>query len=213
MFDSVTRFARAQREIGLAIGEPSATRGYPPSVFDLLPKLLERSGPSDKGSITGVYTILVEGDDMDEPISDAVRAVLDGHIVLSRKMAERFQYPAIDVLKSISRLTNILSGPETQKMIGIIRRLISVYEESEVMISIGAYVKGSNPAIDEAIEKREAILNFLKQNINEKINIVECIKQLAKIAGIEIPASELAFQGKEPVAIPETIDLILEETA
>ena len=146
LFDSVTRFARAQREIGLAIGEPPATRGYTPSVFDSMPKLLERSGTSDKGSITGIYTILVDGDDMDEPIADTVRGILDGHIVLSRKLAQRYHYPAIDVLKSISRLVGAVTGPVTQKVMGYVRKIMAVYEENEDMITIGAYVKGSNPA-------------------------------------------------------------------
>ena len=145
LFDSVTRFARAQREVGLAIGEPPATRGYTPSVFDSMPKLLERSGTSDKGSITGVYTILVDGDDMDEPVADTVRGILDGHIVLSRRLAQRYQYPAVDVLKSVSRLVGSVTGPITQKVMGYVRKVMAVYEENEDMITIGAYVKGSEP--------------------------------------------------------------------
>jgi flagellum-specific ATP synthase len=191
LFDSVTRFARAQREIGLAIGEPPATRGYTPSVFDSLPKLLERSGTSDKGSITGVYTILVDGDDMDEPIADTVRGILDGHVVLTRRLAERYHYPAIDILKSISRLSQAVTGPVTQKAMGILRRLIATYEESEDMINIGAYVKGSNPAIDEAISKRQAIEEFLIQAIDEQSTTVETLRRLGDIAGLAIPAAEI----------------------
>jgi len=199
LFDSVTRFARAQREIGLAVGEPPATRGYTPSVFDSLPKLLERSGAADKGTVTGIYTILVDGDDMDEPISDTVRGILDGHIVLSRKLAERFQYPAVDALKSISRLSNAVTGPITQKVMGIVRRLMATYEESEDMISIGAYVKGTNPGIDEAIGKHDAIREFLVQGIAEKAPIVDTLRRLGDIAGIAIPAAEIS-QYSEPAA-------------
>ena len=191
LFDSVTRFARAQREIGLAIGEPPATRGYTPSVFDSMPKLLERSGTSDKGSITGIYTILVDADDMDEPIADTVRGILDGHVVLSRRLAERYHYPAVDVLKSISRLAQAVSGPTTQKAIGAIRKLMAVYGEAEDMINIGAYVKGSNPAIDEAMAKRQAIEDFLIQSVDEKAPITDTIKRLGDIAGLAIPATEI----------------------
>ncbi|HPE88055.1 MAG TPA: FliI/YscN family ATPase [Spirochaetia bacterium] len=191
LFDSVTRFARAQREIGLAIGEPPTTRGYTPSVFDSMPKLLERSGTSDKGSVTGVYTILVDGDDMDEPIADTVRGILDGHVVLSRKLAERYHYPAVDALKSISRLSQAVTGPITQKAMGVVRRLMATYDEAEDMINIGAYVKGTNPAIDEAIAKRAAIEEFLIQGVGEKAPISDTIKRLGDIAGLAIPASEL----------------------
>ncbi|GAB1432610.1 flagellar protein export ATPase FliI [Spirochaetota bacterium] len=191
LFDSVTRFARAQREIGLAIGEPPTTRGYTPSVFDSLPKLLERSGSSSKGSITGIYTILVDGDDMDEPISDTVRGTLDGHVVLSRRLAEAHRYPAVDVLKSISRLSYAVSGPVTQKAMAIIRHHMAVYEESEDMINIGAYVKGSNPAIDAAILKRADIVDFLIQAVTEKAPLMDSIKKLGEIAGLDIPHSEL----------------------
>jgi len=191
LFDSVTRFARAQREIGLAIGEPPTTRGYTPSVFDSLPKLLERSGTSDKGSITGVYSILVDGDDMDEPVADTVRGILDGHVVLSRKLAERNHYPAVDVLKSISRLSQAVTGPITQKAMGVVRRLMATYDESEDMINIGAYVKGTNPGIDEAISKRASIVSFLTQFVSEKAPISDTIKRLGDIAGISIPPSEL----------------------
>jgi flagellum-specific ATP synthase len=210
LFDSVTRFARAQREIGLAVGEPPTTRGYTPSVFDSLPRLLERSGSSDKGTITGIYTILVDGDDMDEPISDTVRGILDGHIVLERRLAERYQYPAVGALKSISRLSNAVTGPVTQKAMGVVRRLLATYEESEDMINIGAYVKGTNPAIDEAIGKHEAIREFLVQGIAEKAPITDTLRRLGDIAGLSIPPSEIseyADSGPSPVprtATPET---------
>ncbi|MBU0935308.1 MAG: FliI/YscN family ATPase [Spirochaetes bacterium] len=204
LFDSVTRFARAQREIGLAIGEPPATRGYTPSVFDSLPKLLERSGTSNKGSITGIYTILVDGDDMDEPIADTVRGILDGHIVLTRKLAEHYHYPAVDILKSISRLTNAVTGPAMQKAMGVLRRLIATWEESEDMINIGAYVKGSNPAIDLAIEKHQAIEAFLIQAVDEKAPILDTVKRLEDICGLHIPLEEVqrhAELGGKPFVI------------
>jgi flagellum-specific ATP synthase len=156
-----------------------------------LPKLLERSGTSQKGSITGVYTILVDGDDMDEPVSDTVRGILDGHVVLTRKLAERYHYPAVDVLKSISRLSQAVTGPITQKAMGAVRKLMATYEEAEDMINIGAYVKGTNPGIDEAIAKRQAIEAFLMQLVDEKAPIADTIKRLGDIAGLSIPQSEL----------------------
>ncbi len=199
LFDSVTRFARAQREIGLAIGEPPATRGYTPSVFDSMPKLLERSGTSDRGSITGIYTILVDGDDMDEPVADTVRGILDGHIVLSRRLAERYHYPAVDALKSVSRLVGSVTGPVTQKVMGYIRKLMAIYDENEDMINIGAYVKGTSPAIDEAIAKHEAVEGFLTQEIRDRAPIADTLAKLAQIAGMEIPASELsAYSDADP---------------
>lgn len=207
LFDSVTRFARAQREIGLAVGEPPTTRGYTPSVFDSLPRLLERSGSSDKGTITGIYTILVDGDDMDEPISDTVRGILDGHIVLERRLAERYQYPAVGALKSISRLANAVTGPVTQKAMGVVRRLLATYEESEDMINIGAYVKGTNPAIDEAIGKHEAIREFLVQGITEKAPITDTLRKLGDIAGVAIPASEISeYADSAPSPIPKAVN-------
>lgn len=190
MFDSVTRFAKAQREIGLAIGEPPATRGYTPSVFELLPKLLERSGTSDKGSITGFYTVLVDGDDMDEPISDTVRGILDGHVVLSRKLAQRYHYPAIDVLSSISRLANRVSGARSREAAARVRRMMAVYDDAEDMISVGAYQKGSNAAIDEAIEHHPRIENFLCQEVGDPAPIGETLAQLATVADMDIPPEE-----------------------
>ena len=203
MFDSVTRFAKAQREIGLAIGEPPATRGYTPSVFETLPKLLERSGTSDKGSITGFCTVLVDGDDMDEPISDAVRGILDGHIILARKLAQRYHYPAIDVLASISRLANRVSGTVSKKAAGYIRRLMATYEESEDMINVGAYQKGSNPAIDEAIAHHEKIEGFLNQEVNDPAPITETLKAMGAVADMEIPEDESGIHG--PGAKPKYV--------
>ncbi|MGF7109229.1 flagellar protein export ATPase FliI [Treponema pedis] len=190
LFDSVTRFARAQREIGLAIGEPPATRGYTPSVFETMPKLLERSGTSDKGSITGFYTVLVDGDDMDEPISDTVRGILDGHIVLERRLAQRGQYPAINVLRSISRLANRVAGENTKKAVTKARNLLAAYTESEDMILVGAYQKGSDANIDDAIEHYPLIYDFLTQDVNDPAKLEDTLKKLSEITGIEIPDFE-----------------------
>lgn len=167
LMDSTTRMAMAQREVGLAIGEPPATKGYTPSVFALIPKVLERSGMSQNGSITGLYTVLVEGDDMDEPISDAVRSVLDGHIVLSRKLANQNHYPAIDVLSSVSRSMPDVVTDEHRKIANEIISLMATYKEAEDMINIGAYAKGSNPEIDRAITAMEKIRPFLRQETGE----------------------------------------------
>ena len=190
LFDSVTRFARAQREIGLAIGEPPATRGYTPSVFETMPKLLERTGTSDKGSITGFYTVLVDGDDMDEPISDTVRGILDGHIVLERRLAQKGQYPAINVLQSISRLANRVAGEKTKDAAMQMRKLLAVYTESEDMIQVGAYQKGSDAQIDEAIDRYPHIYNFLTQDVNDPAKIKDTLTKLSEITKIEIPESE-----------------------
>jgi len=168
MMDSVTRLALAQREIGLTIGEPPTTRGYTPSVFAMLPKLLERSGAAERGSITGMYTVLVEGDDMNEPVADAVRSILDGHIVLSRKMAARNHYPAVDVLESVSRLMCDVVEPEHLKAARTILEHLAVHRDAEDLINIGAYVQGSNPKIDMALKKIDAITEFLKQDISER---------------------------------------------
>jgi flagellum-specific ATP synthase len=191
MFDSVTRFARAQREIGLAIGEPPASRGFTPSVFSQLPKLLERSGTSERGTITGFYTILVEGDDLDEPVSDTVRGILDGHIVLTRRLAARNHYPAIDILSSISRLTPKITGPKTKEMCAYIKRMMAVYTEAEDLINVGAYVAGSNAEIDEAIEKMPRINQFLQQGIEEKSDPATTFSKAGEIAGITIPETEI----------------------
>lgn len=181
MVDSVTRFAWAQREIGLSIGEPPTTRGYPTSVFTLLPKIFERAGNSDKGSITGIYTVLVEGDDFNEPISDTVRGVLDGHIVLSRSLAEKGHYPSIDVLKSISRLFTKLVNPEQKALVNQLRKTLSVYYNNEDLINIGAYSRGANPDIDFAIDNIKRIDDFLTQNIDEGFTFEETISLLKKI--------------------------------
>jgi flagellum-specific ATP synthase len=165
MMDSVTRFAMAQREVGLAIGEPPATRGYTPSVFALLPKLLERSGTSPLGSITGLYTVLVDGDDMNEPVADAVRAILDGHVVLSRDLAHAGHYPAIDVLASVSRLVDQVVSADIRMAGQELRRLMAALREKEDLISIGAYVAGTDPAVDTALAKRDEIAAFLQQAV------------------------------------------------
>jgi flagellum-specific ATP synthase len=191
LFDSVTRFARAQREIGLSAGEPPATRGYPPSMFDSMPKLLERSGTSDKGSITGFYTILVDGDDMDEPVADTVRGILDGHVVLSRRLAQAYHYPAIDVLQSVSRLAPAVSGAATARAAGLIRRTMAVYAEAEDLINVGAYQQGSNQAIDEAIGKHGPIEEFLIQDIEERSALEDTIEEMVEITGVEIPVEEM----------------------
>ncbi len=167
LMDSLSRVAMAQREIGLAVGEPPTTKGYTPSVFALLPRLLERAGTASVGSITGLYTVLVEGDDMDEPISDASRAILDGHIVLSRRLAARGQYPAIDVNESISRLRTEVVDDDQRDQSQAILEMLADYRESEDMINIGAYVSGSNPRVDSAIEKIDSIKAFLKQDMHD----------------------------------------------
>lgn len=181
MMDSVTRFAMAQREIGLAIGEPPATKGYTPSVFAKLPRLMERAGMSNKGSITAFYTVLVDGDDFNEPIADAVRGILDGHIVLSRNLAAKNHYPAIDVLSSVSRLMSEIVEADHKKAASIGRDILANYNNSEDLINIGAYVKGSNKNVDMAIEYHEILDKYLKQNINEKSEFNESINQLKKI--------------------------------
>jgi flagellum-specific ATP synthase len=165
MMDSVTRFAMAQREVGLAIGEPPATRGYTPSVFALLPKLLERSGTSPAGSITGLYTVLVDGDDMNEPVADAVRAILDGHVVLSRDLAHAGHYPAIDILASVSRLVDQVVPPDIRMAGQELRRLMAALREKEDLISIGAYQTGTDPVVDTAMSKRADIAAFLQQAV------------------------------------------------
>ncbi|MBN3526191.1 flagellar protein export ATPase FliI [Paenibacillus apiarius] len=178
MMDSVTRYAMAMREVGLAVGEPPATRGYTPSVFASLPKLLERSGTGPSGSITAFYTVLVDGDDMNEPIADAVRGILDGHIVLNRNIANKGHFPAIDVLSSISRVMKDIVPQEHQLAAERLKRLLAVYRESEDLINIGAYQPGSNPAIDEAMQYIEDIQAFTKQRIEERAPYDETIERL-----------------------------------
>lgn len=181
MMDSVTRVAMAQREIGLAIGEPPATKGYTPSVYSVLPKLLERAGRNQKGSITGFYTVLVEGDDMNEPISDLTRSILDGHVALSRRLASRNQYPAVDILQSISRLMQTVADPETLEIAAEVRELYAVFAEAEDLINIGAYTKGSSPAIDRAVATVGALDSFFRQGIDERVDHVNCAAELRAI--------------------------------
>jgi len=186
MMDSVTRFAMAQREIGLAVGEPPTTKGYPPSVFALLPKLLERAGNLDGGSITGLYTVLVDADDMNEPIADAVRGILDGHIVLSRELATQNHFPAIDILESVSRLMPDIADPQQLKMASKLKNYLALYRKNQDLINIGAYQKGTNLEIDRAIEIYPLIQQFLKQDIVEISSFKETIDALAGIAGEEV---------------------------
>ncbi len=178
MMDSVTRFAMAQREVGLAIGEPPATKGYTPSVFAMLPRLMERSGMSDKGSITAFYTVLVDGDDFNEPIADAVRGILDGHIILSRSLAAKNHYPAIDILNSVSRLMPEITNEEHRLCVSHARDMIATYKDAEDLINIGAYVNGSNKSIDRALIYHDEIERYLKQGIDEKSEFKASIDRL-----------------------------------
>jgi flagellar protein export ATPase FliI len=181
MMDSVTRFARALREIGLAIGEPPARQGFTPSVFSTLPKLLERSGNSAKGSITAFYTVLVEGDDMTEPVADEVRSILDGHIILSRAMAARGHYPAVDVSESISRVMSSIIDEEHEMAARKLREVVANYEKERDLILIGAYESGSDPNVDYAIEKIEEVNNFLKQGLQDQIHLSQSVEELKSI--------------------------------
>jgi FliI/YscN family ATPase len=182
MMDSLTRFAMAQREIGLAAGEPPTTRGYPPSVFSLLPRLVERAGLTERGSITGFYSVLVEGDDTSEPISDTTRGLLDGHVVLSRRLAGRGHYPAIDILQSISRLMPDLASPEHREAAQTVRELLAVYHEHEDLISIGAYRAGSNPLVDAAIKMKPEIDLFLRQAVTDSTGLETVVQILIALA-------------------------------
>ena len=181
MMDSLTRFAMAQREIGLAIGEPPVSRGYTPSMYAEMPKLLERSGNFSRGSITGVYTVLVEGDDTNEPIADTVRGILDGHIVLSRQLANSNHYPAIDVSASISRLMTEIVSPEHRQLASRIRDIMSVYEKNADLVSIGAYKPGTNRKLDFAMSKIDAVNGFLTQDVNEAFSYDQCVAEMAKL--------------------------------
>ena len=183
MMDSLTRFSMAQREIGLASGEPPVSRGYPPSVYSEMPKLLERAGRSDKGSITGLYTVLVDGDDFNEPITDTARSILDGHIVLSRQLANANHFPAIDISASISRLMNDIAGEEHRKAASRFRNMLSLYQKNADLISIGAYKKGANSALDEAVDRIGDMNKFLEQETNENIPYEESIRRMEKIVG------------------------------
>ena len=184
LMDSTTRLAMAQREIGLAVGEPPATKGYTPSVFAFLPKLFERAGNSNKGSITGLYTVLVDGDDLEDPIADAVRSILDGHIVLSRSLANKNHYPAIDILASISRCRTDIASPQLKELSATLLRSLAVYNKNEDLINIGAYAKGSDPEVDVAIKRHVALDNFLVQGIGENSkpeNTEAALKEVAAI--------------------------------
>ncbi|MDR1741274.1 MAG: flagellar protein export ATPase FliI [Synergistaceae bacterium] len=182
MMDSVTRVARAQREVGLAVGEPPATRGYTPSVFEMLPQLLERAGAGERGSITGIYTVLVEGDDMNEPVADTVRGILDGHIVLSRKIAARNFYPSVSVLESVSRVMPAVVSPEHMAAAGRVRDLLATFAESEDLINIGAYKSGANPRVDWALRHLESVRSFMLQKVHESSSLEETITRLEALA-------------------------------
>ncbi len=197
MMDSVTRFAMAQREVGLAIGEPPATRGYTPSVFAMLPRLLERSGTSDVGSITGLYTVLVDGDDMNEPIADAVRSILDGHIVLTRDLAHQGHYPAIDVLQSVSRLVSEIAPDDVKEAGQRVRELMAAYRDQKDLISIGAYEHGSNPVVDRAIALKPEIDRFLKQRSVEPSGLADADARL--MALVEDDAGYQPYVAPTPV--------------
>ncbi|MBP5324877.1 MAG: flagellar protein export ATPase FliI [Pseudobutyrivibrio sp.] len=181
MMDSLTRFSMAQREIGLASGEPPVTRGYPPSVYSEMPRLLERAGNAAVGSITGLYTVLVDGDDFNEPITDTARSILDGHIVLNRKLAQKNHYPAIDVLQSISRVMSAVATPEHKSIAGKLKNVLATYQEAEDLINIGAYKNGSNKSIDYAIQKIDAVNDFLLQSTADKFEYDEILEQMAAI--------------------------------
>ncbi|HYO24514.1 MAG TPA: flagellum-specific ATP synthase FliI, partial [Lacipirellulaceae bacterium] len=198
VMDSLTRFALAQREIGLAAGEPPTTRGFPPSTFALLPRLVERAGRTAAGSITGFYSVLVEGDDENEPIADAVRGLLDGHVWLSRRLAERGHYPAIDVLRSISRLANDLSTPEEKRARQTVRELLSVYAENEDLVSIGAYRKGANRTLDAAVDMREAINAHLRQQVEERVSLDQVRRDLLALAA----AGQVRLSGAPALGTP-----------
>ncbi len=180
--DSITRFAMAQREIGLSTGEPPSSKGYTPSVFSILPKLLERAGNfENEGSITGLYTTLVEGDDMNDPIGDAVRSIVDGHIVLSRSMAQRGHFPAIDILQSASRVMTSVSSPEQLKLAQKIRETLAVYKDAEDLINIGAYKPGSNPKIDKAVKLIDPVNDYLRQDVGDPTDMIQCMRRLQQI--------------------------------
>ena len=206
MMDSVTRFAHAQREIGLANGEPPAQKGYPPSVFDMIPKLLERTGTNKKGTITAFYTVLVDGDDMNEPITDKVRGTLDGNIGLNRKLGQAYHYPAIDIRQSISRLSKRVSGAETRKAVGKVRTWMATYQENETMITSGIYEKGKSITIDEAIDKHQQIEEFLIQEEYEPSSIKQMLDKLSELTGIDIPQEE--YIETPALSIPTTAQIV-----
>ena len=185
MMDSLTRYAMALREVGLSTGEPPIARGYTPSIYSSMPKLLERAGNFPEGSITGIYTVLVEGDDTNEPIADTVRGIIDGHIILSRKIAAQNHYPAIDILPSVSRLMSEIDTPEHKQAAGKLRNLLSLYNNNADLISIGAYKHGTNPALDEAIRKIDKINEFLMQRVEESYTLEETVQLLIAAVGDE----------------------------
>jgi flagellum-specific ATP synthase len=198
IMDSLTRFALAQREIGLAAGEPPTTRGYPPSVFALLPRLVERAGRSALGSITALYSVLVEGDDTTEPVADAVRGLLDGHIILSRKLASQAHYPAVDVLESISRLFQDITPQDQRSAAQTIRELLAAYKDHEDLISIGAYRHGANPAVDAAIAMRDEISKFLRQAVTDGCTVESARKELVTLA-------QRCLAAKKPTPVPQVM--------
>lgn len=184
MMDSITRFCMAQREIGLSAGEPPTSRGYPPSVFTLLPRLLERAGTAERGSITGLYTVLVDGDDHNEPVADAVRSILDGHVVLSRRLAHANHYPAIDALASVSRVASTVTTPGQRAASGELRRLLAAHAEAKDLIEIGAYVPGTNPTVDRAVALRDRIDGFLRQSVDDPWPAAQSFAALAELVGV-----------------------------
>jgi flagellum-specific ATP synthase len=198
MMDSVTRLAMAQREIGLAVGEPPTTRGYTPSVFSLLPQLLERAGTGESGTITGLFTVLVEADDMNDPIADAVRSILDGHAVLTRELATQNHYPAIDVLESVSRLNRDLLQPEQLELTAAAREHLAIYRKNQDLINIGAYPAGSNSAMDRAIALHDPLNRFLRQAVNEGFPAAQSWRLLT-----ETLSASAAMPGKPPPTAPK----------
>ena len=205
LMDSVTRFAMAQREISLSAGEPPTSKGYTPSVFAQLPRLLERAGPGleDQGSITGLFTVLVEGDDHNEPVSDAVRGILDGHVVLDRTIAERGRYPAINILRSISRTMPACNTPEQNAAVNRAKALMAVYEDMAELIRLGAYRQGSNPQVDEAIQYHPALENFLTQEIHEVMDLALCYERLYEVLQMNHDAS--SEQPTSALKQPDTV--------
>ncbi|MDD5456931.1 MAG: flagellar protein export ATPase FliI [Candidatus Margulisbacteria bacterium] len=203
MMDSTTRYAMAQREVGLATGEPPTTKGYPPSVFALMPRLMERTGTSDKGTITAIYTVLVEGSDMDEPIADTARGILDGHIILSRDIAAKNHFPSVDVNMSVSRLFTNINTPEHIKGAGLLREVLARYNEAEDLINIGAYVRGSNPKIDWAIDKIDKVNNFLRQGTHEFTSYDETVKHLVDTMGSGHGVGGGGFQGSSTTTMTQ----------
>lgn len=191
MMDSLTRFAMAQREVGLSAGEPPATRGYPPSVFSMLPKLLERAGSAETGSITGLYTVLVEGDDMNEPIADAARSILDGHITLSRRLATAGHFPSIEVLDSISRVEPAVTTPEQRELARELRRLLAAYRDAKDLIEIGAYVTGANPVVDRAVSLKDRIDTYLRQDVSTTVGATSSWSALASLLDADAQPEEV----------------------